>query len=130
MIKHSERADTTPSVAPKAPRKANLAPRRARVAAGTAKSGKKARHAKKAPTRRTNADPAKPGKARDDSKTAKILDLLKQPGGVTSKELIKATGWQPHSVRGFLSGTVAKRMGLTVTSVKNEEGDRVYSVKA
>jgi hypothetical protein len=47
--------------------------------------------------------------ARDGSKTATILELLKRPGGVTAKELLKATGWQPHSLRGFLSGTVGKK---------------------
>ena len=41
---------------------------------------------------------------------------------------MKASGWQPHSVRGFLSGTIGKKMGLAVTSVKGEDGDRVYSV--
>ncbi len=43
---------------------------------------------------------------------------------------MKVTGWQAHSVRGFLSGTVAKKMGLEVTSTKGEDGDRSYSVKA
>jgi len=71
-----------------------------------------------------------PKAARDGSKTAKILDLLKRPGGATSKELMKATGWLPHSVRGFLSGTVAKKMGLIVTSTKGENGERTYSVEA
>ena len=41
---------------------------------------------------------------REGNKTETILDLLKRPGGVTAKELMKATGWQPHSVRGFVSG--------------------------
>jgi hypothetical protein len=59
-----------------------------------------------------------------------ILDLLKRPGGVTSKELQTISGWQPHSVRGFLSGTVGKKMGLTVTSIKGEDGERRYSVKS
>jgi hypothetical protein len=36
-------------------------------------------------------------------------------GGATAMELMKTTGWQPHSVRGFLSGTIGKKMGLTVT---------------
>jgi hypothetical protein len=42
---------------------------------------------------------------------------------------MKATGWQPHSVRGFLSGAVGKKMGLAVTSAKEEDGGRTYSVK-
>jgi hypothetical protein len=40
-----------------------------------------------------------------------------------------ATGWQPHSIRGFLSGTVGKKMGLAVSSTKAEDGERTYSVK-
>lgn len=40
----------------------------------------------------------------------------------------KATGWQPHSVRGFLSGVIRKKMGLTVTSRKGDDGERRYSV--
>jgi len=67
---------------------------------------------------------------RGSNKTAKILDLRKRPAGATSKELMKATGWLPHSVRGFLSGTVCKKMGLTVTSTKGEDGERTYSVEA
>jgi hypothetical protein len=46
------------------------------------------------------------------------------------KELMKATGWQPHSVRGFISGTVGKKMGLTVESIKAEDDQRRYSVKS
>ena len=67
--------------------------------------------------------------ARQGSKTAMILDLLKRPGGATLKEIMKFSGWQPHSVRGFLSGTVGKKLGLTVISSKGEDGDRSYSVK-
>jgi len=90
-----------------------------------AKSGKKANPAKKAPKGVKKANVARAG-----SKTNAILDLLKRPGGVTGKELMKVTGWQPHSVRGFLSGTVGKKMGLTVTSTKGDDGERSYSVKA
>jgi hypothetical protein len=67
---------------------------------------------------------------RDGSKTAHVLELLKRPGGATCKELMKATAWLPHSVRGFLSGTVRKKMGLTVTSTKVQDGERTYSVQA
>jgi len=101
------------------------------VAPAKAKSAKKASPAKKAPKRATKAKgPKKPGSARDGSKTATVLELLKRPGGVTAKELMKATSWQAHSVRGFMSGTVGKKMGLTVTSTKGEDGERCYSVKA
>jgi hypothetical protein len=112
---------------PKASKKAARAPRRAPVAPAKGQSGKKASPAKKSPK---SAKKAKTAKAvREGSKTDRILELLKRPGGVTAKELMKATGWQPHSVRGFLSGTIGKKMGLTVTSVKGEEGDRTYSVE-
>jgi hypothetical protein len=72
---------------------------------------------------------AKPAaSAREGSKTAKVLVLLKRPGGATLKELMKTTGWKPHSLRGFLSGAVGKKMGLTVNSIKSEDGERSYSV--
>ena len=66
--------------------------------------------------------------ARTGSKTAKILDLLKRPGGATLQDLMKATGWQPHSVRGFLSGTLGKKMGIPVESTKREDEQRVYRI--
>jgi Protein of unknown function (DUF3489) len=64
--------------------------------------------------------------AHGGSKTDKILDLLKRPGGVTLKELAKLTGWQPNSVRGFLSGAIGKKMGTPVESFKSCDGDRSY----
>jgi hypothetical protein len=114
---------------PKAGKKASVAKRARHVAPAKTKPGKKATPAKKALKGRVQAKAAKP-EARDGSKTARILDLLKRPGGVTAKELMKATGWLPHSIRGFLSGTVGKKMGLAVTSTKSEEGERTYSVDA
>ena len=123
-------AATARSKKPKANKKARVAPRRANVAPANAKSGRKAKPATTAPKGRTKPTVAKPKTARDGSKTAKILDLLKRPGGTTSKELMKATGWLPHSVRGFLSGTVRKKMGITVASAKGEDGERTYSVEA
>jgi hypothetical protein len=125
ITEQTETAQPEANAAAKPTKKARVAPRRANVAPKKAKSGKKASPAKKAPK---GAKKAKG--ARDGSKAAKILDLLKRPGGATSKELQKASGWQPHSVRGFLSGTVGKKMGLTVTSTKGEDGERSYSVKA
>ncbi len=104
-------------------KKARVAPQGAHVAKKKGKAAKKAIPAKKAP-----GGAKKPKAAREGSKTNQVLDLLKRPGGVTSKELMKATGWQPHSVRGFLSGTIGKKMGLTVTSMKGEDGERIYSI--
>jgi hypothetical protein len=121
----TETAQQVANAAAKPTKKARAGARRANVAPAKGKSAKKATPAKKAPKGGKKATIAK-----DGSKTAKILDLLKRPGGVTSKELMKATGWLPHSVRGFISGTVGKKMGLTVVSIKGEDGERSYSIKA
>ena len=64
------------------------------------------------------------------SKKSRVLALLKRPNGAGLKELVGATGWQPHSIRGFLSGTVTKKMGLTVRSFKTASGERRYVVKS
>jgi hypothetical protein len=109
---------------PKGKKKAPGSPRRAPVAPKKAKAEKTASLSKKAPKGATKAKGSRKG-----SKTAQILDLLKRPGGVSSKELMETTGWQPHSVRGFLSGTVGKKLGLTVVSTKGDNGERTYSIK-
>jgi hypothetical protein len=70
------------------------------------------------------------GGPRPGSKSAKVVALLQRPQGAGLKELLKITGWQPHSMRGFLSGTVAKKMGLKVSSTKTDSGERRYAVKA
>jgi len=126
-----------PAAEAKSTKKATGAKRARNVAPAKAKAGKKATPAKKTPTgaKKSPAAPktGKAGKekgARAGSKTETILDLLKRPGGATAKELLKVTGWQPHSLRGFLSGTVGKKMGLTVVSTKGEDEERSYSVKA
>jgi hypothetical protein len=121
-----ERTETAPSAAPietKTTKKPTVGARRAHLAPAKGKAGKKATPKKKAPRSARN-------EAREGSKTAAILELLKRPGGATAKELLKTTNWQPHSLRGFISGTVGKKMGLTVTSTKGEDGERSYSVKA
>jgi len=124
-IEEAETAQAVASEAPKAAKKANVGKRARHVAPKNAKAGKKATPAKKAPT-----GARKGTGARDGSKTATILEMLKRSGGATAKELLKATGWQPHSLRGFISGTLGKKMGLTVISSKGEDGERSYSVKA
>jgi hypothetical protein len=119
-----------PAAEPKPAKKPRSAAQRAHVAPSKATSGKQASPAKKANKGAKSAQsPKKATGARQGSKTAKVLDLLKRSGGATLKELMKATGWQAHSVRGFLSGALGKKMGLTVTSTKAEDGERRYSVK-
>jgi hypothetical protein len=132
---NTENQESTPATAPasepKATKKANVAPRKPRVAPSKGKSGKKTTPGKKGVKAPKKAKSAKTeGAAREGSKTEKILDLLKRPDGATLQELMKLSGWQPHSVRGFLSGTVGKKMGLAVTSTKGEDGTRNYSIKA
>ncbi|MEO7653185.1 MAG: DUF3489 domain-containing protein, partial [Bryobacteraceae bacterium] len=83
---------------------------------------KKARKGKKA----TPAAEAHTG--RDNSKKATVLSLVQRRGGATLAEIMEATGWQKHSVRGFISGMLGKKMGLTVTSAKRDDGERTYSV--
>jgi hypothetical protein len=115
---------------PEPPKRTAGAARSRHVAPSKGKSGKKATSAKKGSKggKRVKV-PDRAAGARQGSKTETVLDLLKRPGGTTATELMKATGWQPHSVRGFLSGTIGKKMGLAVTSTKGEDGERTYSVK-
>ena len=121
---------------------ANVAPQRAssKKAARTKKSAPKGQKSGKGgkPKAAATAQPKKAAKAppraqpakgvREGSKTAQVLDLLKRPNGATLKDLMKATGWQPHSLRGFLSGTVGKKLRLAVTSTKGADGERSYSL--
>jgi hypothetical protein len=98
-----------------------------------AKQGKKAKSAAKTtPARAAKGkrakDGDKPASARDGSKKAEVLGLLQRKGGATLAQIMKATGWQAHSVRGFISGALGKKMGLTVDSVRREDGERVYSI--
>jgi hypothetical protein len=79
----------------------------------------------RAPKDRTPSSAARVG-----SKTATVLGLLKRRDGATLNELMAATEWQAHSVRGFLSGTLRKKMGLEIESDKAPDGERTYSTKA
>jgi hypothetical protein len=68
-------------------------------------------------------------KTSGESKTDRVLAALRSPSGATLKELMNVTGWQSHSVRGFLSAQVTKRMGLRVKSSKRD-GERVYRLRS
>ena len=61
------------------------------------------------------------------TKHDRVLGLLRATGGTTIAAISKITGWQPHSVRGFLAGTVKKKLGLTLESEKTKSG-RIYRI--
>ena len=84
-------------------------------------------NAKKARTAATASDAAP--KTREGSKKAIVLEMLKRPDGATLKDIMAATDWQAHSVRGFISGSLSKKMGLNVESFNREDGERGYRLK-
>lgn len=67
--------------------------------------------------------PIRPG-----TKLAALVIALRHPQGATSLQLMLATGWQPHTVRGAISGMLRKRLGLNVVLAHNDSGERVYRV--
>lgn len=72
----------------------------------------------------------KPVRTRADSKQALVIGLLQRPEGTTIAQIMEATGWQQHTVRGTLAGTLKKRLGLTITSSKEAGGQRVYRIES
>jgi len=77
------------------------------------------------------SQPAKaPGeiKTRENSKQAQVIALLKRPEGATIKQICEATGWQQHTVRGAFAGSFKKKLGLVITSSKDDNSERVYRI--
>ncbi len=86
---------------------------------------KKAKATKEA---KPKGDATGPNEAREGSKKAVVLEMLRRPEGATLADIQAATGWQAHSVRGFISGSLGKKMGLAIESLKTSEGARAYRV--
>ena len=70
----------------------------------------------------------RPAAAAKTTKTEQVLALLRRSKGASIADLSNATGWQAHSVRGFLSGTIKKKMDLAVVSAKDTKGGRRYRI--
>jgi hypothetical protein len=73
--------------------------------------------------------PQTPHVRRPGSKREQVLQLLKRPNGATLEAIVSATGWQRHTVRGFIAGTLKTKLGLEVESFKTEAGERSYRLK-
>ena len=139
-MKNAE-ATTTTETAAVAEQGAQVAPEKAasKKAASQKKGAPKANKGAKKAAKQAKAAPKKQAKEkaakvkeakvpREFSKKSIVLDLLRHPTGATMAEIAKATDWQNHSIRGFISGNLTKKMGLTVESTKNEAGERTYRV--
>ena len=83
--------------------------------------------AKAAKPAHRSADEPKTNKTDARSKQARVIAMLRSPTGTTIAAIMKATGWQQHSVRGFLASVVRKRLKLTLTS-KKVNGSRIYQI--
>jgi len=107
------------------PPPASITPRGSKRAAGR----RKATESKGVSPRSSRAKRlASPASLRPGTKLALLVDLLQRKGGATIAEMMKATGWQPHSVRGAISGALKKKRGLAVKSEKVEGRGRVYRI--
>jgi hypothetical protein len=102
------------------------APKAAKKAAGNKATKPKA---PKAP-RAKKAKPATEQKTpREGTAKAKVVTLMRRKGGVTLEEIMKATGWLPHTIRGFVS-LLRSKSGLPIESTRREDGARVYTIAA
>src|SRR5688572_9955957 len=105
-------------------------------AAKAAKPKKQTKPAREGKPTKNKAKPKKAGPKsarkeastpRGESKGAKILELIRRAKGASLAELMEATGWQAHSIRGFIS-TVGKKQNITIESSKSEAGERIYKL--
>jgi DNA-binding MarR family transcriptional regulator len=84
-----------------------------------------------APQTTGEADPAPKARTpRTGTKQATLIAMLRRPEGATITQIVEATGWQPHTVRGAFAGALKKKLGLEVTSEKVDGGDRIYRLPA
>jgi hypothetical protein len=107
---------------------ANVAKPAAHVAPAKGKRNKDAPKSKRRHTAPAAAkDPV--NSAREGSKKSEVIDLMRRSQGATLAEIMELTGWQSHTVRGFVSGTLIKKLSLKVESFRSNEKERTYRVK-
>lgn len=94
-------------------------------AAGRGEAPKPGRSSRKPAARATGRRKAAPA---GQSKQAMVIALLRRPEGAAVAEIMSATGWQPHTVRGFFSGALKKKLGLDLSSAPDEDRGRVYHI--
>ena len=95
-----------------------------------AKANKSSKVAKPSVSTKPKKAASKTSSPRSETKHDQILNLLRRKGGASIAEMQKVSGWQPHSVRGFLSGTVKTRLGLKLSSTMSKSGERRYTIVA
>jgi len=115
------------SAKPKARPKARVSAPATKGAPAKAKASKHANPAKKAAKPAKKIRTKKAATAREGSKTAQVVALLQRKGGATLAEITTKMGWQKHTVRGFMAGTM-KKAGYAVESFKPEGGERTYRI--
>jgi hypothetical protein len=110
-----------------APERDDTAPQPPHRTRGGKKAATRAPRGKKAAAQGGVADrPTAARTPRAENKQAKLIAMLKQPGGASLDEIMAATGWLAHTVRGAIAGALKKRLGLAIQSEKIEGRGRVY----
>ena len=100
--------------------------KKAKVPAPKSKPANTARKAAK----KTPAPFSTGAQHRSGTKQAQMIELLSRESGATIADLVAATGWLPHTIRGAMAGALKKKLGLTITSEKVEGRGRVYRVRS
>jgi hypothetical protein len=111
------------------------APKPEKKARATAKkrqpsAGQRTKTKKPAKTARKKAAAKTPRAIRENTKQARLIEMLKRPKGASVDEIVESLDWQPHTVRGAIAGALKNKLGLDVTSEKSDKRGRVYRIAA